>query len=182
VKARKTLAERLRDQIVRTGPISIEAFTRSALYDPEAGYYATREDILGGDGDFITSPEVSQMFGELIGLWAASEWDAIGRPDAINFIELGAGRGLLMSDALRAINKVAPAFREAAQVVFVEVKTRRSERFEQPEDAVGRGHRHGERLGAVAIGADGGTGAVYFDPRLGRGRAVVAAQGAEDGR
>jgi NADH dehydrogenase [ubiquinone] 1 alpha subcomplex assembly factor 7 len=121
VKARKTLAERLRDQIVRTGPISIEAFTRSALYDPEAGYYATREDILGGDGDFITSPEESQMFGELIGLWAASEWDAIGRPDAINFIELGAGRGLLMSDALRAINKVAPAFREAAQVVFVEV-------------------------------------------------------------
>ena len=115
------LAQRLRSLIAQSGPITIEAFTRAALYDPQAGYYATRDDILGKDGDFITSPEVSQMFGELLGLWAAAEWDAIGRPSPVNLIELGAGRGLLMEDALRAIGKVAPAFRAAAQVVFVEI-------------------------------------------------------------
>ncbi|MBU6372166.1 MAG: SAM-dependent methyltransferase [Alphaproteobacteria bacterium] len=115
------LAQRLRAHIARFGPITIEAFTRIALYDPEAGYYATRDDILGKDGDFITSPEVSQMFGELLGLWAAAEWTAIGAPAPVNLVELGAGRGLLMKDALRAIGKVAPAFREAAQVVFVEI-------------------------------------------------------------
>jgi len=115
------LAQRLRALIAKSGPITIEAFTRIALYDPSAGYYATRSDILGKDGDFVTSPEVSQMFGELLGLWAAAEWDAIGRPAGAKLVELGAGRGLLMRDALRAIVKAAPAFREAAQVAFVEI-------------------------------------------------------------
>lgn len=115
------LAQRLRAHIAKFGPITIEAFTRIALYDSEAGYYATRDDILGKDGDFITSPEVSQMFGELLGLWAAAEWAALGAPAPVKLVELGAGRGLLMRDALRAIGKVAPEFRAAAQVVFVEI-------------------------------------------------------------
>ena len=121
MRNKRPLAQRVRDEVVRKGPITVEAFTRMALYDPDAGYYATRSDILGGDGDFITSPEVSQMFGELLGLWAASEWGSIGAPDPVNLIELGAGRGVLMADALRAVAKVAPEFRRAAQVVFVEV-------------------------------------------------------------
>jgi NADH dehydrogenase [ubiquinone] 1 alpha subcomplex assembly factor 7 len=121
VTKNRPLAQRVRDEVVRSGPITVEAFTRMALYDPQAGYYATRSDILGGDGDFITSPEVSQMFGELLGMWAAAEWSGIGAPTPTNLIELGAGRGILMADALRAIRKVAPDFREAAQVVFVEV-------------------------------------------------------------
>src|SRR5580700_9241505 len=89
------LARRIRDE----GPLSVAAFMAAALTDPEEGYYTTR-DPLGVRGDFITAPEVSQMFGELIGLWCADFWQRLGAPDLVILAELGPGRGTLMSDAL----------------------------------------------------------------------------------
>eukprot|EP01037_Dinobryon_pediforme_P040369 gene40369-49451_t len=88
----------------------LEHFMALALGDPRHGYYMTR-DPFGAAGDFITAPEISQMFGELIGLWAAESWLQMGSPARLQLIELGPGRGTLMADALRAAH-VAPRFRE----------------------------------------------------------------------
>lgn len=98
-----TLADRLARAITLAGPIPIAQFMAAA----NAHYYATR-DPLGADGDFTTSPEISQMFGELIGLWSADLWDRAGRPDAA-WVELGPGRGTLTADALRAAAKAGLA-------------------------------------------------------------------------
>src|SRR3954451_21244431 len=89
-----------------------------ALHDPEAGYYA-RRNPLGSCGDFITAPEISQVFGELIGLWCADLWQRIGRPDPVLLVELGPGRGVLMQDLLRAAAAV-PDFRRALRLYLVE--------------------------------------------------------------
>jgi NADH dehydrogenase [ubiquinone] 1 alpha subcomplex assembly factor 7 len=88
------------------------------LSHPEHGYYANR-DPFGRTGDFITAPEISQMFGELIGLWAAEVWRQMGSPHAVRLIELGPGRGTMMADALRAA-RALPAFRSALSVHLVE--------------------------------------------------------------
>ena len=74
------LAARIARRIRREGPLSIAAFMAMALHDPHAGYYA-RHDPIGGAGDFITAPEISQIFGELIGLWCADVWRHFGQPD-----------------------------------------------------------------------------------------------------
>ena len=89
-----------------------------ALGHPTMGYYMTR-DPLGLEGDFTTAPEISQMFGELIGLWAAETWVAMGAPPQLRLVELGPGRGTLMQDALRAAS-VVPAFAQAIDVHLVE--------------------------------------------------------------
>jgi SAM-dependent MidA family methyltransferase len=90
----------------------------ACLYDPAHGYYKKR-DPLGRGGDFITAPEISQVFGELIGLWAGETWRLMGQPGAVRLIELGPGRGTLMADALRAL-RVLPAFLRCATVHLVE--------------------------------------------------------------
>src|SRR5260221_10840479 len=92
------------------------------LAHPVHGYYMAR-DPFGEEGDFITAPEVSQVFGELIGIWLASVWDQMGRPSTFNHVELGPGRGTLMSDILRAVS-VVPGFREAAKIHLVETSSR----------------------------------------------------------
>ncbi|CAN5876381.1 SAM-dependent methyltransferase [soil metagenome] len=97
MESEPTLADRLARAITLAGPISIAQFMAAA----NAHYYATR-DPLGAGGDFTTAPEISQMFGELIGLWCADLWDRAGRPD-IAWVELGPGRGTLAADALRAM-------------------------------------------------------------------------------
>jgi NADH dehydrogenase [ubiquinone] 1 alpha subcomplex assembly factor 7 len=112
------LARKIAQRIRLQGPISIAAFMTDALGHPEHGYYM-KADPLGRRGDFITAPEISQMFGELIGLWCAEVWRLIGRPDPFHLVELGPGRGTLMADALRAA-KVMPGFCEAAQIELVE--------------------------------------------------------------
>jgi SAM-dependent MidA family methyltransferase len=100
------------------GPMAIDRYMALCLTHPEHGYYVKR-DPLGAEGDFITSPEISQLFGELIGIWCAQAFQAIGAPDKINLIELGPGRGTLMSDILRAA-KVMPEFARALCVHLVE--------------------------------------------------------------
>ncbi len=104
----------LRHRIAADGPVTVASFMQLA----NAHYYATR-DPFGTAGDFITAPEISQIFGELIGLWCAAIWSVMGRPDPVHFVEIGPGRGTLMADALRAL-KIAPGFREAARVHMVE--------------------------------------------------------------
>jgi SAM-dependent MidA family methyltransferase len=96
----------------------ISEFMTACLQDPEHGYYATRPAI-GELGDFITAPHVSQMFGELLGLWAAEVWVRLGRPDRVLFVEMGPGDGTMMRDMLRAAQAV-PGFRAAMDVCLIE--------------------------------------------------------------
>ena len=112
------LEAELRRMIAADGPISVATYMALCLGHPLHGYYATR-DPFGRAGDFITAPEISQMFGELIGLWAAAVWQAMGAPARVALVELGPGRGTLMADALRAA-RVVPAFTTALHVHLVE--------------------------------------------------------------
>src|SRR5271154_821422 len=112
------LGDEIRALIGEDGPISLERYMALALAHPTYGYYMNR-DPFGAEGDFTTAPEISQMFGELVGLWAAEVWAAMGSPDPVRLIELGPGRGTLMSDALRAA-RIVPAFRNALDVRLVE--------------------------------------------------------------
>ena len=108
----------IRKQIAASGPMPVSRYMELCLTHPDYGYYL-KQDPLGRDGDFITAPEVSQMFGELIGLWAASVWAAMGSPSEVKFIELGPGRGSMMADMLRAI-QILPQFYQAVTVHLVE--------------------------------------------------------------
>ena len=111
----RTLAAR----IERFGPLTLAEYMAAALTDPEGGYYMSG-DPFGAGGDFVTAPEVSQMFGELIGLWCADLWQRGGAPDPVWLVELGPGRGTLMADALRAARGL-PGFLAAARLALVEV-------------------------------------------------------------
>jgi NADH dehydrogenase [ubiquinone] 1 alpha subcomplex assembly factor 7 len=112
------LGDEVKALIRNHGPISLEQYMALALTHPEHGYYMHR-DPFGASGDFTTAPEISQMFGELVGLWAAEVWASMGAPNPIRLIELGPGRGTLMSDALRAA-RVAPNFRATLEVCLIE--------------------------------------------------------------
>ena len=116
------LAARLAAQIRTSGPLTVADYMAACLSDPEHGYYM-RAEPFGRGGDFITAPEVSQMFGELIGAWAVATWEAIGAPPAFRLVELGPGRGTLMADALRAA-RIRRAFGAAAAVHLVETSPR----------------------------------------------------------
>jgi len=108
------LERQLVEEIRATGPIGVDRFMGRAL----AQYYGSR-DPLGAAGDFTTSPEISQVFGEILGLWGADQWQRLGGPLPLKLIELGPGRGTLMADLLRAL-KVLPALRQAVELHFVE--------------------------------------------------------------
>jgi len=112
------LAQKLAARIAAGGPIPVHDYIEACLYDPEHGYYIKR-DPLGRGGDFITAPEISQVFGELIGLWAGETWRLMGQPDRIRLIEPGPGRGTLMADALRAL-RVVPGFLKSVTVHLIE--------------------------------------------------------------
>ncbi|MCE8007751.1 SAM-dependent methyltransferase [Aestuariivita sp.] len=113
-----SLLDLLVARITAQGPITVAEYMADCLLHPAFGYYATR-DPLGAEGDFITAPEISQIFGELLGLGLAQSWVAQGRPQRIILAEAGPGRGTLMADALRAARAV-PGFVEAAQLVLLE--------------------------------------------------------------
>lgn len=108
----------LRDSIAHDGPMALDTYMAVALGHSRHGYYMTR-DPFGAAGDFVTAPEISQMFGELIGLWAAETWSRLGAPPRVSLVELGPGRGTLMVDALRAA-RVSNAFCAALEVHLVE--------------------------------------------------------------
>ncbi|MFV0280562.1 MAG: class I SAM-dependent methyltransferase [Rhodoblastus sp.] len=112
------LAREIAAMIVQDGPMSVERYMGLCLAHPVHGYYMTR-DPLGADGDFVTSPEISQMFGELLGLWAAETWRLLGAQQPAHLAELGPGRGTLMADALRAA-RAAPDFYRDLGVTMVE--------------------------------------------------------------
>jgi SAM-dependent MidA family methyltransferase len=114
-----TLADRLKRRIAEEGPITVAEYMRVALTDVEGGYYMGR-DPFGRGGDFVTAPEISQMFGELIGLWCMSAWLGMGKPARFNLVEMGPGRGTLMKDMLRAAG-VDPDFVAALSAYLVEV-------------------------------------------------------------
>jgi SAM-dependent MidA family methyltransferase len=113
-----SLLELLAAHIAAQGPISVAQYMTACLHDPDFGYYATRP-ALGEDGDFITAPLISQMFGELVGVWMATAWELMGRPAPFRLVEIGPGDGTLMGDILRTARH-QPGFREAADVWLVE--------------------------------------------------------------
>jgi SAM-dependent MidA family methyltransferase len=113
------LQSELKRLIQSSGPMPVWRYMEMCLTHPKYGYYVAR-DPLGREGDFITAPEVSQMFGELLGLWAASVWKAIGSPPILRLIELGPGRGTMMTDALRAL-RVLPPLYQALSIHLVEI-------------------------------------------------------------
>jgi NADH dehydrogenase [ubiquinone] 1 alpha subcomplex assembly factor 7 len=114
-----SLGAELTRLIRASGPITIAHYMSEALANPRLGYYTTR-DPLGAAGDFITAPEVSQMFGEMIGLWCVDLWERLGRPARFHLAEAGPGRGTLIRDALRAA-RLEPAFATAAHLHLIEV-------------------------------------------------------------
>ena len=112
------LLDELRQVIALEGPIPVERYMGICLGHPVHGYYMTR-DPFGARGDFTTAPEISQMFGELVGLWAAEVWRLMGSPRQLRLIELGPGRGTLMADLLRAV-RIVPGLAQALSVHLVE--------------------------------------------------------------
>jgi NADH dehydrogenase [ubiquinone] 1 alpha subcomplex assembly factor 7 len=112
------LSKRVADLIAAQGPLSIAQYMTLALHDPKDGCYATR-DPFGAGGDFTTAPEISQMFGEMLGLWCVQVWHDQGKPSPVRLVELGPGRGTLMADALRAM-RVVPELLAALDVELVE--------------------------------------------------------------
>ncbi|PTW53193.1 SAM-dependent MidA family methyltransferase [Breoghania corrubedonensis] len=116
------LKARIRALVEKTGPISVADYMGICLADPEHGYYMRREPF-GAKGDFTTAPEVSQIFGELIGAWSLETWAGLGRPAPVNLVELGPGRGTLMADMLR-VARLDPGFCAAARVHLVETSPR----------------------------------------------------------
>ena len=116
---RSPLESEIRRRIATAGPMPVAEYMALCLLDREHGYYTTR-DPLGPRGDFTTAPEVSQMFGELIGLWAATVWTQMGAPENVRLIELGPGRGTMMNDVLRAV-QIVPEFHSAIVVHLVEI-------------------------------------------------------------
>jgi NADH dehydrogenase [ubiquinone] 1 alpha subcomplex assembly factor 7 len=116
---RTPLEHILIDEIIRSGPMCVGRFMETVLSHPQHGYYMTR-DPLGRGGDFITAPEVSQMFGEMIGAWAADVWMQMDSPARFVLLECGPGRGTLMADLMRATKNVR-GFHEAAKIVLMEI-------------------------------------------------------------
>jgi len=113
-----TLKERLIEQVRLDGPMTIADYMWACLFDPQEGYYATRP-ALGEDGDFITAPMVSQMFGERLALWLMQVWQDMGAPPHVRVIEIGPGDGTLMGDLLRTFAAL-PDFAKAAEAGLVE--------------------------------------------------------------
>ncbi len=113
-----SLAEKLQRMIANDGPLTIAAYMQLCMNDPDFGYYRNHNP-LGRDGDFTTAPEISQIFGELLGAWALAAWNQLGAPNRFQLVEIGPGRGTMMADMLRVAGTLPP-FLDAASVALVE--------------------------------------------------------------
>jgi NADH dehydrogenase [ubiquinone] 1 alpha subcomplex assembly factor 7 len=109
----------IKDRIRAAGPMDMATYMRLCLTHPDHGYYTTRENVIGQMGDFTTAPEISQLFGEMIGFFVADVWGQMGKPP-VALCELGPGRGTLMADMLRILSRI-PRFKAAVQIHLVEV-------------------------------------------------------------
>jgi len=142
--------DHLARRIAAQGPIGVDIYMQEALGHPEHGYYMTG-DPLGSAGDFITAPEVSQMFGELIGLWCAAVWIGMGRPRPLKLVELGPGRGTLMADAVRAA-AAADGFADAIEIHLVETSPALMRRQKRNLSTLGQPVRWHDRFSEVPPG------------------------------
>jgi NADH dehydrogenase [ubiquinone] 1 alpha subcomplex assembly factor 7 len=178
------LRERLRARILSDGPMTIGEYMAAALGDPAAGYYTGRDPI-GAGGDFVTAPEISQAFGELIGLWCTVTWRQAGAPTPVRLVELGPGRGTLMADLLRAA-AADPTFAAAAEVHLVETSPVLRQR--QRDKLAGRSVAWHDALDTVPDGPLLAVANEFFDAlpvdqyvRTGRGWAPVVVDVARGG-
>lgn len=117
------LGKKIKTLIRTSGPISVTDYFALCLADPEHGYYKTREPF-GKAGDFITAPEISQLFGEMIGIFMVHAWQSHGEPDGTHIAEIGPGRGTMMADMLRVISRIAPKLYETCTVHLIETSER----------------------------------------------------------
>lgn len=143
------LTKDLQSLIRMRGPVTLYEFMAQALNHSVHGYYQHKEEKIGSEGDFVTSPEISQLFGEMVGVWCFSAWDALGRPPRLRLLEMGPGKGTLIKDILR-VSEQFPAFRAAAEVHLVELSNsmRKLQR-----DALGATPVHTEGGGAQSDAA-----------------------------
>lgn len=118
-RAETPLLPLLRSLIAEQGPIPVASYMALALGHPRHGYYVTR-DPFGTRGDFVTAPEISQLFGECLAIWCALVWDAMKRPLPVRLVELGPGRGTLMADLTRTLDRIAPKLAGGATIHLVE--------------------------------------------------------------
>lgn len=130
------LKSRMIRLIEAAGPLSVADYMGACLFDPADGYYTTREPF-GAAGDFTTAPEISQMFGELVAVWAYSAWQAIDQPMPMVLAEIGPGRGTLMADMLRTLDRLDPGFVIRARIAMIETSERLT-RLQQAKLAKGR--------------------------------------------
>ena len=112
------LARELQSYIKLKGPLTLHEFITQASNNKTHGYYQNETDKIGSTGDFVTSPEISQLFGEMISLWCVSVWELMGCPKEVNLVELGPGNGTLMADILRTGSRF-PVFKKALRVHLV---------------------------------------------------------------
>ena len=129
------LKQRIIEQIQMLGPVPVNEYMALCLFDPSEGYYTTREPF-GAKGDFVTAPEISQMFGELAAVWVYQAWVAIGRPMPVTLAEIGPGRGTLMKDMLRTFKRLDPTFLHETAFAMIEVSPRLAEMQKQTLRAV----------------------------------------------
>ncbi|KAA3451996.1 methyltransferase [Mesorhizobium sp. SARCC-RB16n] len=120
------LRSRIVDLIKAVGPMPVNEYMALCLFDPRDGYYTTREPF-GTAGDFVTAPEISQMFGELVAVWLYQAWAANGRPMPVTVAEIGPGRGTLMKDMLRTLSRLDPALANGASFAMIETSPRLAE-------------------------------------------------------
>ncbi|XP_047243551.1 protein arginine methyltransferase NDUFAF7, mitochondrial isoform X3 [Girardinichthys multiradiatus] len=159
-KAQPSMLKHLSSKIRSTGPVSVSEYMKEVLTNPVTGYYV-RKNMLGADGDFITSPEISQVFGELLGVWIVSEWMGAGRPEQLQLVELGPGRGSLAADILRVFSQLQSVVGGASvSVHLVEVSPalsrlqaetltgKRNMEASSEDDPV---YRHGETAARVSV-------------------------------